>query len=237
MSGEGKDGTAQHIIVIDSSKAGKTSLIQCITNAGDKPMTIDVDARTVGIEIVEWEPISFDVDGQHVEPDGLKCKFLDLTGQTEYASSNQFVLVPRALYIIVWRVRPLMRKSDADDMATALCPTFLEQECMIVDFMALLQARVPGATVLLVATHIDCVEGGGISHKHASKEVTEQCNYAKQIVQRKLSEMRLDAEKAGVEALEVTDGSQSMKLNCLKGIMGSFTEFCKIVSYLEGCRK
>lgn len=136
MSGEDKDGTSQHIIVIGSSKAGKTSLIQCITNAGDKPMTIEVDAHTVGIEIVEWEPISFDVDGQHVEPDGLKCKFLDLKGQTEYASSNQFVLVPSALYIIVWRVRSLKRKSDTDDMATALCPTFLEQEYMIVDWIS-----------------------------------------------------------------------------------------------------
>jgi len=146
VSGEDKKGTALHIIVTGCSKAGKTSLIQCITNAGDKPVTIDVDARTVEIEIVDWEPTAFEVDGQHVEPHGLRCRFLDLAGQTVYANSNQLVLIPRALYIIVWRVRPSMRKSDADEMATALCPTFLEQECMIVDCMASLQARVPGVS-------------------------------------------------------------------------------------------
>ena len=202
-----KENKELQIIVMGNGEAGKSSLINCVTNKkNDTSVEIHEDVRTVGIEIREWipEPFSYH-DGHAVIPDGLKCRFLDLAGQSVYGCTNQFFLVPRALYIIAWRVLKPARSDHAIDLS----PKMRELEGMIVNWMSSLQVRVPGASMVLVATHIDAA---------SSEEVDKQCKMVEHIVNRKLDQIRVDACRAGVAALEVHNHGQSVKLNCLKGV-------------------
>ena len=212
------------IIVIGNGEAGKSSLINCITNPKGISDKIHEDARTVGIEIREWKPAGFtltdeDVKNQPirlsqephtVDPDGLTCHFLDLAGQAVYGSSNQFFLVPRALYVMAWRV--LEPAKTADNKAKAQ-----ELEAMIVNWLDSLQVRVPGCSVVMVATHIDAAAQNGEMTKTSWAEVELQCTFVQKIVKRKLEQIRHEASVAGVAPLEVYANAQSLKLQCLEG--------------------
>jgi GTPase SAR1 family protein len=234
---ENEENKELQIIVLGSGEAGKSSLINCITSGNNKSVKIHEDARTVGIEIREWNPAAFEIRAEdlgagdqgkdlsnqpnrpphvphNVEPDGLKCNFLDLAGQAVYSSSNQFFLVPRALYLVAWRV---LEPSKHDNMAK-----MQELEKMIVNWLDSLQVRVPGCSIVMVATHIDAAapsSDGNMSKASKAEwaEIDLQCTYVQKIVSRTLRRIRHEANKAGVTPLEVYAHGQSLKVQCLEG--------------------
>ena len=224
--GNSTESRELQIIVIGNGEAGKSSLINCVRNQDGKSKKIHEDDRTVGIDISEWKPTPFtvkdkdaemrdmDMPERVIEPDNLNCRFLDLAGQDVYGSSNQFFLVPRALYVIAWRV--IKSSEDAnDDMSKKK----EELEHMIVNWMDSLQVRVPGASVVLVCTHIDAAAAtDGEMTTKSWEEVNSQCHHVKNIVSRKLSQIHSDTAKSGVAALDVYNDGQSIRLNCLEGM-------------------
>jgi len=225
---ESEENKELQIIVLGSGEAGKSSLINCITSADNTSVQIHEDARTVGIEIRTWKPAAFEMDEtsllyqpnrprsvpHKVEPDGLRCHFLDLAGQAVYGSSNQFFLVPRALYVVAWRV---LEPSKHDNNAK-----MQELSKMIVSWLDSLQVRVPGCSIVMVATHIDAAapSSHGDMSKASKAEWTEidlQCAYVQKIVSDTLRRIRHEANKSGVTPLEVYAHGQSLKVQCLEG--------------------
>ena len=155
------------IIVLGNGEAGKSSLISAIMAENNRACKIGVDERTVGIDIKEWNPNRFFASDSVIDPLGLRCKFLDLGGQDVYSSSHQFFLVPRALYIVAWRIQS--GRQDGKEL-----------ELMVNNWLDALQVRVPGASILLVATHIDLA---------SDDVVTLQCSWMQEIVQKRLTRL------------------------------------------------
>ena len=216
----GKPSTELQIIVIGNGEAGKSSLINCVVNElNDTSAKINEDDRTVGIDITEWKPQAFDLEETtglrtRVDPKGLTCRFLDLAGQQVYACTNQFFLVPRALYIIAWRVLDPSRTGEhVGNQEKAR-----ELESMILNYMEALQIRVPGASIVMVATHIDAAAGkDGKMTKEAWAEVELQCGFVEKIVRRKLAQIQSESAAANVAALDVFANGRSVQVQCLEG--------------------
>lgn len=115
-------------------------------------------SNQVGIDEVDWRPV-----GQ-----GMEIKIKDLSGQTVYAVTNQRFLVRRALYVLTWR---LLSESRTPFGVNA------EIRMTIEWWMDYVHSKVPGAQILLVATHKDSV---------GLVEASKQCAWAKEVVQQKV---------------------------------------------------
>jgi hypothetical protein len=150
------------------------------------------DYRTVGIDLKEWQP------------DGWDCSFhiYDLAGQAVYSKTHQIFLVRRAVYIFVWRaLAPLSRDpSDSGEDNQAIFQT-------ISYWLHALQNRMPGSYFMMVVTHIDEVE---------SSILLDQCNKAKQHVQKELESIR-SAAAPGVPIIQVYNSGESTRVNNLQG--------------------
>lgn len=73
-----------------------------------------------------------------------------------------------------------------------------------------LQHRVPGASFMLVVTHIDCANSEEI--------LVEQVAWVRTVVQRKLSAQRADGRsRPQIQTLRVWDDGNSIPVNCLDG--------------------
>ena len=79
---------------------------------------------------------------------------------------------------------------------------------MVSSWMDALQLRVPGAFVLIVVTHIDCVTSG---------ELETQCARVKQVVEHKLQVLREEDQDATIPPLTVWRDGDSFRVNCLEG--------------------
>ena len=93
-------------ILIGEGESGKTSLIKAM-ESGSSPK-ISEDKRTVGIDMstIDWT----DMD------DGFELHVKDMAGQAIYGISNQLWLVPRAVYLLVWRIKSGLASLD-DELA------------------------------------------------------------------------------------------------------------------------
>ncbi|EKX32523.1 hypothetical protein GUITHDRAFT_121310 [Guillardia theta CCMP2712] len=176
-----------NLILIGNGEAGKTSVLRALRSDKDKADKIEVDRRTIGIDLHEWEP---------EDADGLTCDVMDFGGQQIYAKTNQYFIVRRALYLLVWNVRGKRDKQSMEEL-----------KMMIATWLRATQARVPGSSVLLVATHIDLV---------GESEVTDQCEEVKACVEEELKKMAED-EDLHILPLHVINGGESFRVNCLEG--------------------
>jgi hypothetical protein len=79
---------------------------------------------------------------------------------------------------------------------------------MVLTWMESLQLRVPGASILLVVTHIDCV---------SQKELDRQIKFVKELVLSKLQDLGDDDDDSSVVPLTVWSKGRSMPVNCLLG--------------------
>lgn len=114
----------------------------------------------------------------------------------------QFFLMNRAIYVLVWRV--VASGATDDDEAVKQ-----QVSVMITDWMEALQLRVPGAHVVLVATHIDCAP---------PHEVDRQVVVVQELVKAKMLAMMQAEEATGIPALTVLRGGASFCVDCLHGV-------------------
>jgi hypothetical protein len=156
-----------------------------------KSAKIHEDKRTVGIDLKTWD-LS--------KEEGLIFHVKDLAGQAVYAMTNQFFLVPRAVYLLVWRV----------DKGKSIDTESWEKHIsdMVLTWMESLHLRVPGANILLAVTHIDCV---------SQKELDRQIKWVQKLVLSKLQDLGDDDDGYSVLALTIWNEGLSMPVDCLLG--------------------
>jgi GTPase SAR1 family protein len=179
------------MITIGNGEAGKTSVIRAMMKGTSEK--IHEDKRTVGIDLTTWDL---------TKEEGLVFHIKDLAGQAVYTLTNQFFLVRRAIYLLVWRVDK--GKSISSD--TELWEEQISD--MVLTWMESLQLRVPGASILLVVTHIDCV---------SQKELNRQIEFVQELVLSKLQDLGYDDDDSSVVPLTVWNEGRSMPVNCLLG--------------------
>jgi len=186
----GQANTAIELIFIGRGESGKTSVKDALMKG--KAEKIAEDNRTVGIVLDEWNLAK--------EASGLTFRIKDLAGQAVYGLTNQFFLVLRAIFVLVWRVLP--------NMATEQATFEKDISDMVSTWMDSIQLRVPGSTVIVVATHIDC----------ATKDAVDlQCKWVKALVETKLQQFGKDELVTGILALRVLGMGESCRVCCLDG--------------------
>ena len=179
------------LIMIGKGESGKTSVVNALKEG--KSGKIHEDNRTVGISLQQ-------VRFEQTEADGLVFQVKDLAGQAVYTLTNQYFLVRRAIFALVWRVLAPQAGSQVQ----------VEQQVseMVSIWLDSMQLRVPGATVVLVATHIDCA---------TEAEVKKQCQWVQALVAKKLQRFKEEEQATGIPALNVWDEGNSLCVNCLEG--------------------
>ena len=115
-------------------------------------------------------------------------------------SPHQYFMVKKGLFVLVWRVIP--------KISCNLYPFKDEVYAMVIEWLETVQLRVPGARILIVATHIDCA--------HES-EVDRQCKRAKALIHDKVEELKEDELLSGIPAPIVWKHGDSLRVNCLDG--------------------
>ncbi|EKX32844.1 hypothetical protein GUITHDRAFT_175538 [Guillardia theta CCMP2712] len=177
-----------HLSVIGEGEAGKTSLLQALQDTeNDRSPEIPIDTRTVGVDITRW-----DVKDEHLQ---FLC--YDLGGQKVYMTTHQYFVTRRSLNIIVWK--PVRTEEESRDIS-GVCQS-------IVDWLDLLQCKVPGATILLVVTHSDSV---------STSQLDSQCAAVKATVQERLKlQHRIASEET--PPLDVLNLSESFGVDSISG--------------------
>ena len=135
------------------------------------------------------------------EERGLRFQITDLAGQAVNGVANQFFLVRRAIIAVVWRILPLVSREGGGGAQGLVSE-------MVSKWLVAVQRRVPGASILLVATHVDCA---------TAEEVQRQCDIIKATVARKVKQYGGDEAATGIPALTVWRGGDSVRVNCLDG--------------------
>jgi GTPase SAR1 family protein len=184
---ESKCSTSIELIFIGNGESGKTSVKMAIMSESNRSASISEHERTLGVDLDTWKPD---------EKSELYFNIKDLAGQSVYSLSNQFFLVKRAIYVLVWRVeRGGTEKSTKN---------------MVLTWINTLQLRIPGAIVLLVATHIDCVLPN-------VKELDKQKHWVKDAVESRLRSLNADNKGHYIEPLKVWNNGQSLCVQSLEG--------------------
>jgi len=225
-----EDGAAENtdvlLMMIGDGEAGKTSTLLSLKNTEtNTARPIGVDDRTIGIDISEFVPF----------PEvPLRFSAWDFGGQAVYAIMQQLFMSRRALYPLLWRVResldisrfdpfikcdvckkPLVAPKGRSDsqqpvyrvkgqgLCHAKCASY---ENLIMSWTERLQFRVPGVTVVLIATHIDCA---------TPEQVEEQCATVAAVAQKIVA--RQAAMEGGIPQLKIHNNGQSFRVNNVTG--------------------
>ncbi len=112
-----------------------------------------------------------------------------------------FEQVRRAVYALVWRARD----SSTGAASTAMKPL----RKMVMHWMDSLQLRVPGATFVLVVTHVDCVA--------SVEELRVQTECVRRLVMKKQRALEASSATSNVLPLRVLNDGDSFRVNCLRG--------------------
>jgi Leucine-rich repeat (LRR) protein len=194
------------LFMVGNGESGKTSVLAMLKKG--KAERIHEDQRTVGINMMDLDLSD--------EAEGLVFRTKDLAGQLVYDLSNQFFLVNRALYILVWRIVPGSRRGGGHESKSGKVGgesvsgkrTSEVAKEMVSTWLDNLQVRVPGASVLLVATHVDVA---------TQDEVEKQCRVVQTTVENKINELKEDEKVTGIPSLSVWAEGSSFRVNCLEG--------------------
>lgn len=136
---DGEHNTSMVIFLIGDGESGKTSLFDALKSADGRARKIDRDNRTVGIDIAKWDLRS---------TDSIDFTVYDMAGQSIYKDTHTYFVGRRAIYLFIWRLVP------SDNLSYELNSKLKE---MVESWIDTLQFRIPGASVMAVATHVDCV--------------------------------------------------------------------------------
>ncbi|CBN78377.1 LRR-GTPase of the ROCO family, putative pseudogene (Partial), partial [Ectocarpus siliculosus] len=142
------------VVLVGSSQAGKTSLVNSIVEGRGFPTVgTPAEVSTVGIELLRHN-----LKGTTVE-------FYDCAGQVDYYGLHQTFLTRRALYLLVWDVSRCHGKTD-DDLDEVVSQDIMR-------WLYALDLRAPGSTVILVANKCDgSIEGFSGTAAIVEKRVT-----------------------------------------------------------------
>lgn len=122
------------VVLVGAVKAGKTSLAKGMMKG--TPDLCDEDDRTKGVDVHVSKPCKPDAARS------LELIFWDFAGHSEYYSTHQIFLSKGALHLLVVNLR---RFSEEPSVRNELVDMWLD----------VLQCRVPGSHVLVIATQID----------------------------------------------------------------------------------
>lgn len=230
------------LMFIGDGEAGKTSTLKALKNIDSNVAgTINVDDRTIGIDISSFQP-------DPARP--LKFFAWDFGGQGIYAIMQQLFVSRRALYPLLWRVRQSLDVSHLDPsvkcdvcrkclvansgdkqqpvyrvkgqgLCHAACVSY---EPLITSWTERLQFRVPGVPIVLIATHIDCA---------TPEEVDEQCAAVAEVVQR--LQARQVQTSADIPPLRIHNDGRSFRVNNMngEGVAELRKELCQIAESLD----
>eukprot|EP01038_Epipyxis_sp_PR26KG_P004096 gene4096-5844_t len=219
-----EENTDVLLMFIGDGEAGKTSTLLALkNNLNNTARAIGVDDRTIGIDISDFKPF---------DDCPLRFSAWDFGGQAIYAIMQQLFMSRRAVYPLLWRIResldvkrigagircdlckkPLVASSPAVQQhvyrvkGQGLCHAgCVSYESLIMSWTERLQFRVPGVTVVLIATHIDCA---------TPEEVDEQCSVVADVVQRIIA--RQSVLENGIPQLQIYDNGRSLRVNNMNG--------------------
>lgn len=181
---DGKHNTSMVLFLIGDGESGKTSLLSALKAEDNKSKKIDRDDRTVGIDILKWSLHSnYAID----------YTVYDMAGQSIYKDTHTYFVGRRAIYLFVWRLVP---SADVIDIYARL-------KAMVESWIDTLQFRIPGASVMSIATHADCV---------TSEEAQSQTRQVLEII-RQRAELYVNHNNP----LRIWNNGDSIVLNSLDG--------------------
>jgi len=193
---KGQQNTQMPLFMLGDVGAGKTSVIRSLMAGGQSCAYIPPSDRTVGIDVFSWQAMAGAQAGEAL----LTFTVLDMGGMSLYAASRQLFLARRAVYVVCWSAVPKAREGceGADpDPAGRVRRTLLA-----------LQQRVPGASCVLVVTHVDVVERASLDQQVA--EVREAARAM-------MNPPEEGKGGGGVLPLDIFLEGESLRVNCLVG--------------------
>jgi GTPase SAR1 family protein len=127
------------LFFIGNGESGKTSALQALKSTNNLTNKISIDKRTIGIDISSLNLMDeFDIN----------FHIYDMAGQNIYKDTHTYFVGRRAIYLFVWKLK------NITDTLEEITNSMKE---MIESWVNTLQYRIPGASILFVATHADCV--------------------------------------------------------------------------------
>eukprot|EP01038_Epipyxis_sp_PR26KG_P006545 gene6545-8992_t len=221
-----EENTDVLLMFIGDGEAGKTSTLLALKNKeSNTARAIGVDDRTIGIDISDFKPY---------DDSPLRFSAWDFGGQAIYAIMQQLFMSRRAVYPLLWRIRESLDvKRIGSGIRCDVCKKALvaqsnlshtqehiyrvkgqglchagcvSYESLIMSWTERLQFRVPGVTVVLIATHIDCA---------TPEEVNEQCEVVAEVVNKILE--RQSALENGIPQLKIYENGKSLRVNNVNG--------------------
>lgn len=126
------------VVLVGAVKAGKTSLVNGMIHG--KPHLCPEEDRTKGVDVHVTEPCQLDAERS------LELTFWDFAGHNEYYYMHQVFLSKGALHLLVVDIK---RFCDEPSARSELVNVWLDA----------LQCRVPGSSVLIIATQSDRLNG------------------------------------------------------------------------------
>jgi len=162
------------IFTLGEYQGGKTSVLNAIMavdarpdeGAGTFPASNDgagtitgsgsccTPLSTVGFERSSWTTLS-------PAGDALQFDVFDLGGHIVSRRFHHHLMISRAVYLLVWRAREL-------DASSNPASVLAEIEARVCGYLDDLRFVAPGATVLLVVTHVDCISSDELLRQRAS---------------------------------------------------------------------
>jgi len=183
---DGANNEALALFLVGGGENGKTSVRYALMNeTGNSALPIGKDTRTVGMDTEVWQ--TKDTVGRDLE---LHIK--DVGGQDLYMHLHELFVLPRGVYLLVWR-------ADSDAGKTRKETT---------TWLNLLQARVPGVTVLAVVTHVDRV---------SADTLQQQCALVKEAFEKWGAKQANSQNAPEIAVVRVLNSGESYPVNCLAG--------------------
>lgn len=136
VNSNGQPNKSITIFLIGNGESGKTSILSALRSKSNTSESIDTDSRTVGIDISTWSL---------QDAEDIEFTVYDMAGQSVYRDTHTFFVGRRALYLFIWKL-----KKNFSDVR--------EMNEMVDSWIDTLQFKIPSSSILVVATHADCVE-------------------------------------------------------------------------------
>ncbi|XP_041363499.1 leucine-rich repeat serine/threonine-protein kinase 1-like [Gigantopelta aegis] len=148
---ESTEYNCMNLMLVGSHKIGKTSLLHKLRNEGKTPFKVSHwRERVSNMKPVKTEKdellstVGIDINELIIKRSNdcvVNFRTWDFGGQREYYATHQYFLSPRSLYLVMWDV-------------TENQPGINN----LLQWLVNIQARAPGAPVIIVGTHLDLLK-------------------------------------------------------------------------------
>jgi len=124
------------LVVVGEAECGKSSLIKALTSGGGSE-EVGFGGVTGATSFTSW-----------VADSDVSFEIFDVAGSAVFSVTHQLVLMRRAVYMFVWKIRKGINGQLAEWQERELRES-------VTEWVDSLQHKVPGASLLIVATHTD----------------------------------------------------------------------------------